>query len=101
MMSGGRHKKEIKRRTKTGCLTCRKRRIKVSIPLGVCYFHPVGFRDGCQCSMEEVEAFEENCGLSSVTEPPPEARAKPTLHLNFDCICCLSIYNSLTSFFHV
>ncbi|KAF7196490.1 putative transcriptional regulatory protein C15D4.02 [Pseudocercospora fuligena] len=27
-MSGGRHKKEIKRRTKTGCLTCRKRRIK-------------------------------------------------------------------------
>ena len=29
MMSGGRHKKEIKRRTKTGCLTCRKRRIKV------------------------------------------------------------------------
>lgn len=29
-LSGGRHKKEIKRRTKTGCLTCRKRRIKVS-----------------------------------------------------------------------
>jgi hypothetical protein len=29
MISGGRHKKEIKRRTKTGCLTCRKRRIKV------------------------------------------------------------------------
>ncbi|CZT16634.1 uncharacterized protein RCC_02469 [Ramularia collo-cygni] len=27
-ISGGRHKKEIKRRTKTGCLTCRKRRIK-------------------------------------------------------------------------
>ncbi|RKF59754.1 putative protein c6 finger domain protein [Erysiphe neolycopersici] len=26
--SNGRHKKEIKRRTKTGCLTCRKRRIK-------------------------------------------------------------------------
>lgn len=32
MMSGGRNKKEIKRRTKTGCLTCRKRRIKVCIP---------------------------------------------------------------------
>lgn len=32
IMSGGRHKKEIKRRTKTGCLTCRKRRIKVSVP---------------------------------------------------------------------
>ncbi|KAI4214602.1 MAG: hypothetical protein LQ351_003019 [Letrouitia transgressa] len=28
VMSGGRHKKEIKRRTKTGCLTCRRRRIK-------------------------------------------------------------------------
>jgi hypothetical protein len=31
VLSGGRHKKEIKRRTKTGCLTCRKRRIKVSV----------------------------------------------------------------------
>jgi hypothetical protein len=29
MLPGGRHKKEVKRRTKTGCLTCRKRRIKV------------------------------------------------------------------------
>lgn len=29
-MAGARHKKDIKRRTKTGCLTCRKRRIKVS-----------------------------------------------------------------------
>lgn len=33
MLSGGRHKKEVKRRTKTGCLTCRKRRIKVCIML--------------------------------------------------------------------
>lgn len=32
ILSGGRHKKEIKRRTKTGCLTCRKRRIKVCLP---------------------------------------------------------------------
>jgi len=29
MLGGARHKKEIKRRTKTGCMTCRKRRIKV------------------------------------------------------------------------
>lgn len=29
LLSSGRHKKEVKRRTKTGCLTCRKRRIKV------------------------------------------------------------------------
>ncbi|KAI0184307.1 hypothetical protein EV127DRAFT_350789 [Xylaria flabelliformis] len=28
VLTAGRHKKEIKRRTKTGCLTCRKRRIK-------------------------------------------------------------------------
>ena len=35
-MSGGRHKKEIKRRTKTGCLTCRKRRIKVSQAVTAC-----------------------------------------------------------------
>jgi len=38
IMSGGRHKKEIKRRTKTGCLTCRKRRIKVCMKQ---YFIPV------------------------------------------------------------
>lgn len=31
MLSSGRHKKEVKRRTKTGCLTCRKRRIKVRL----------------------------------------------------------------------
>ena len=40
IMSGGRHKKEIKRRTKTGCLTCRKRRIKVgraSSPASQCF----------------------------------------------------------------
>lgn len=29
-LATGRQKKEVKRRTKTGCLTCRKRRIKVS-----------------------------------------------------------------------
>lgn len=33
LLSGGRHKKEVKRRTKTGCLTCRKRRIKVCLGL--------------------------------------------------------------------
>ncbi|KAF2002915.1 hypothetical protein P154DRAFT_593408 [Amniculicola lignicola CBS 123094] len=36
MMSGGRHKKEIKRRTKTGCLTCRKRRIKCDEAHPIC-----------------------------------------------------------------
>ncbi|KAJ5934940.1 transcriptional regulator family: Fungal Specific TF [Penicillium verhagenii] len=33
---GGRHKKEVKRRTKTGCLTCRKRRIKCDEGHPVC-----------------------------------------------------------------
>ncbi|OJJ02682.1 hypothetical protein ASPVEDRAFT_132934 [Aspergillus versicolor CBS 583.65] len=35
MLSASRHKKEVKRRTKTGCLTCRKRRIKVQLREGV------------------------------------------------------------------
>lgn len=30
MVMGARQNKDVKRRTKTGCLTCRKRRIKVS-----------------------------------------------------------------------
>lgn len=33
MLSSARHKKEVKRRTKTGCLTCRKRRIKVRLDI--------------------------------------------------------------------
>ncbi|KAJ5637925.1 hypothetical protein N7490_007804 [Penicillium lividum] len=37
VLSGGRHhKKEVKRRTKTGCLTCRKRRIKCDEGHPVC-----------------------------------------------------------------
>ncbi|GAD94587.1 C6 finger domain protein, putative [Paecilomyces variotii No. 5] len=36
MLSGARHKKEVKRRTKTGCLTCRKRRIKCDEGHPVC-----------------------------------------------------------------
>lgn len=36
LLSSSRHKKEIKRRTKTGCLTCRKRRIKVRCVLSWC-----------------------------------------------------------------
>ena len=45
IMSGGRHKKEIKRRTKTGCLTCRKRRIKVSAPHRRAQFQALFFLD--------------------------------------------------------
>lgn len=44
VMSGGRHKKEIKRRTKTGCLTCRKRRIKVCERRPQCTRSPTDLR---------------------------------------------------------
>jgi hypothetical protein len=44
LLSGGRHKKEVKRRTKTGCLTCRRRRIKVG-------HLSLSFRCGCGLSM--------------------------------------------------
>lgn len=44
MLSGSRHKKEVKRRTKTGCLTCRKRRIKVSLQSFFFFFF-------CSCSL--------------------------------------------------
>ena len=64
MMSGGRHKKEIKRRTKTGCLTCRKRRIKVSR-------HPLLFTSPehhklAQTAVGMVSAME--CSRSGFTE---------------------------------
>ncbi|KAG0649919.1 putative transcriptional regulatory [Hyphodiscus hymeniophilus] len=50
VMSGGRHKKEIKRRTKTGCLTCRKRRIK-------CDEHHPACRN-CQKSKRECMGYD-------------------------------------------
>jgi len=57
MLSGGRHKKEIKRRTKTGCLTCRKRRIKVSA-FGAQLNST--FRLGCKVDANEPSASEAN-----------------------------------------
>ncbi|KAJ5665996.1 transcriptional regulator family: Fungal Specific TF [Penicillium maclennaniae] len=42
ILSGGRHKKEVKRRTKTGCLTCRKRRIKLQTPPPSLVVNPQG-----------------------------------------------------------
>ncbi|KAI0009705.1 hypothetical protein F4779DRAFT_627639 [Xylariaceae sp. FL0662B] len=46
----GRHKKEIKRRTKTGCLTCRKRRIKCDEQHPVC--------KNCQKSKRECLGYD-------------------------------------------
>jgi hypothetical protein len=66
ILSGGRHKKEIKRRTKTGCLTCRKRRIKVSA-----LFNCAAMR----CEERDLAARGEVLAssrqrLQPVTEPP-------------------------------
>ncbi|KAF2196101.1 hypothetical protein GQ43DRAFT_384040 [Delitschia confertaspora ATCC 74209] len=68
MMSGGRHKKEIKRRTKTGCLTCRKRRIKCDEAHPVCR--------NCQKSKREClgydPIFKQQPGPAQI-QPAPSA----------------------------
>ncbi|KAF2279458.1 uncharacterized protein EI97DRAFT_448208 [Westerdykella ornata] len=50
ILSGGRNKKEVKRRTKTGCLTCRKRRIKCDEAHPVCR--------NCQKSKRECAGYD-------------------------------------------
>ncbi|KAI1629634.1 hypothetical protein EDD37DRAFT_645382 [Exophiala viscosa] len=55
-----RHKaKEVKRRTKTGCLTCRKRRIKVSLAIFL-------FLSICKvCALEGAVEFDRHLMLSN------------------------------------
>lgn len=85
MMAGSRHKKEIKRRTKTGCLTCRKRRIKVS----QCRF-PRETGDTLYtsggCSRREARNFnvQTSWNLTSLT---------PQTHLSIFCktLCLLTV----------
>ncbi|KAI0485021.1 hypothetical protein GGR56DRAFT_55175 [Xylariaceae sp. FL0804] len=50
VLATGRHKKEIKRRTKTGCMTCRKRRIKCDEQHPVC--------KNCQKSKRECLGYD-------------------------------------------
>lgn len=50
VLAGARHKKEIKRRTKTGCLTCRKRRIKCDETHPIC--------KNCQKSKRECLGYD-------------------------------------------
>ncbi|KAF2171171.1 hypothetical protein M409DRAFT_63549 [Zasmidium cellare ATCC 36951] len=80
-MPGGRHKKEIKRRTKTGCLTCRKRRIKCDEGHPTCR--------NCQKSKRECLGYDPifkqqpgpaNIQPAPVGNPPPPANpsAPPT-----------------------
>lgn len=68
-MSGGRHKKEIKRRTKTGCLTCRKRRIKCDEAHPACR--------NCQKSKREClgydPIFKQQPGPSPIQPAPSSA----------------------------
>lgn len=69
VMSGGRHKKEIKRRTKTGCLTCRKRRIKCDEAHPACR--------NCQKSKREClgydPIFKQQPGPSPIQPAPTSA----------------------------
>ncbi|KAI9814434.1 MAG: hypothetical protein M1827_003290 [Pycnora praestabilis] len=73
IMSGGRHKKEIKRRTKTGCLTCRKRRIKCDEAHPTCR--------NCQKSKREClgydPIFKTQPGPAAIQPAPSSA---PSMH---------------------
>ncbi|KAF1974999.1 hypothetical protein BU23DRAFT_85634 [Bimuria novae-zelandiae CBS 107.79] len=75
MMSGGRHKKEIKRRTKTGCLTCRKRRIKCDEAHPVCR--------NCQKSKRECMGydpiFKQQPGPANLQPAPNTTPQQPTV----------------------
>ncbi|KAF2231463.1 hypothetical protein EV356DRAFT_290640 [Viridothelium virens] len=73
-MSGGRHKKEIKRRTKTGCLTCRKRRIKCDEAHPTCR--------NCQKSKREClgydPIFKQQPGPPALQPAPSAAPSAPS-----------------------
>lgn len=72
VLSGGRHKKEIKRRTKTGCLTCRKRRIKCDEAHPICR--------NCQKSKREClgydPIFKQQAGPAQI-QPAPNSTPVP------------------------
>ncbi|PPJ60291.1 hypothetical protein CBER1_01318 [Cercospora berteroae] len=68
-MSGGRHKKEIKRRTKTGCLTCRKRRIKCDEGLPTCR--------NCQKSKRECLGYDP---IFKQQPSPANIQPAPSVH---------------------
>ncbi|KAI9891175.1 MAG: hypothetical protein M1814_003018 [Vezdaea aestivalis] len=68
-MSGGLHKKEIKRRTKTGCLTCRKRRIKCDEGHPHCR--------NCQKSKRDCLGYDPMFNRSSQTSGPTAIQPAP------------------------
>lgn len=72
-LSGGRHKKEIKRRTKTGCLTCRKRRIKCDETHPTC--------NNCKKSKRECLGYDpifKQQQAPSVLQPAPSSGPSPS-----------------------
>ncbi|TAQ88480.1 hypothetical protein B7494_g3189 [Chlorociboria aeruginascens] len=75
VMSGGRHKKEIKRRTKTGCLTCRKRRIKCDEQHPACR--------NCQKSKRECMGydpiFKQQPGPTAIQPAPSSAPSQSSI----------------------
>ncbi|KAL1607658.1 hypothetical protein SLS60_002593 [Paraconiothyrium brasiliense] len=75
ILSGGRHKKEIKRRTKTGCLTCRKRRIKCDEAHPVCR--------NCQKSKRECMGydpiFKQQPGPANLQPAPNSTQHQPSV----------------------
>ncbi|KAK3365435.1 hypothetical protein B0H63DRAFT_388554 [Podospora didyma] len=76
-LSGGRHKKEIKRRTKTGCLTCRKRRIKCDEAHPTC--------NNCKKSKREClgydPIFKQPQGPAAIQPAPNNAQPSPPISL--------------------
>ncbi|KAI5862483.1 hypothetical protein GGS23DRAFT_570439 [Durotheca rogersii] len=66
---GGRHKKEIKRRTKTGCLTCRKRRIKCDEQHPIC--------KNCQKSKRECLGYDPIFKNQQQQQHPTNIRPAP------------------------
>lgn len=78
LLSGGRHKKEVKRRTKTGCMTCRRRRIKVSHLLLTL---KRGAKDGCGFAQKTNTKIE---GQVLAPDSSGSGLCPPGCHLNLN-----------------
>ncbi|KAF2842296.1 hypothetical protein M501DRAFT_1008252 [Patellaria atrata CBS 101060] len=90
VMSGGRHKKEIKRRTKTGCLTCRKRRIKCDEAHPVCRncqkskreclgYDPIFKPQPGPPQIQPAPSAPPSSGSTPATAPPPPTASYPNV----------------------
>ncbi|KAI0145544.1 hypothetical protein GGR57DRAFT_517040 [Xylariaceae sp. FL1272] len=94
LAGGGRHKKEIKRRTKTGCLTCRRRRIKCDEQHPTC--------KNCQKSKRECLGYDPVFKNQQQQQPqssqqPPHNPSQQTQQQSLHAGTAHSGYNSATS----